>query len=106
MKRSTINTMMDNAVTAGQTWKGRAGHGWDGAAAQADHRYYGQKGGSLETSGNVLQINGEWGFAMCWGGLATAAGNWYPDYPAVMNIAKNAFANAMDLFPQFGMPSL
>ncbi len=111
MKRSTINTMMDNAVATIQAWSGktsdlRAGHGWDGAGAQANHRYYGQKGGSLDTSGNVLEINGDWGFAMCWGGKATAASGWYPDYPDVMNVAKNALANAADLFPQFGMPSL
>lgn len=111
MKRSTINTMMDNAVSTIQTWvnktdKPHAGHGWNDAGAQANHRYYGYKGGSLDTSSNVLQINGNWGFAMCWGGQATAGSGWYPDYPAVMDIAKNAFANAGDLFPQFGMPSL
>jgi CubicO group peptidase (beta-lactamase class C family) len=111
MKRSTINTMMDNAVSTLQTWNGktsdlRAGHGWDGAAAQGNHRYYGQKGGSLDTSGNVLEFNGDWGFAMCWGGKATAASGWYPDYPDVMNVAKAQLANAPDLFPQYGMPSL
>lgn len=111
MKRATIKTMMDNAVSTIQTWMNktsdlRAGHGWDGVGAQANNRYYGQKGGSLDTSGNVLQISGDWGFAMCWGGKASAASGWYPDYPDVMKIAKNAFANAADLFPQFGMPSL
>lgn len=111
MKRITISMMMDNAVNTVQTWSGntndlRAGHGWDGARAQTAHRYYGQKGGSLDTSGNVLQVNGDWGFAMCWGGKATAATGWYPDYPDVMNIAKSALANAADLFPQFGMTSL
>ena len=78
----------------------------DGAGAQPNDRYYGQKGGSLDTSGNVLEINGDWGFAMCWGGKATAASGWYPDYPDVMNVAKAALANAPDLFPQYGMPSL
>jgi CubicO group peptidase (beta-lactamase class C family) len=111
MKRSTITMMMDNAVSTIQTWKNkttdlRAGHGWDIAGAQANHRYYGQKGGSLDTSGNVFQINSDWGFAMCWGGKATAASGWYPNYPDVMNIAQNALANAADIFPQFGMPSL
>lgn len=111
MKRATINTMMDNAVATQKKWKNktsdlRAGHGWDGAADLGNHHYYGQKGGSLDTSGNVLQINGEWGFAMCWGGKATGGGNWYPDFPAVMNIAKSALANAADLFPLFGMAAL
>ena len=111
MKRSTVEQMMNNAVSTVQTWMRkttdlRAGHGWDGAGAQPNDRYYGQKGGSLDTSGNVLQISGDWGFAMCWGGKATAASGWYPDYPEVMNVAKSALANAQDLFPQYGMPSL
>ena len=69
-------------------------------------RFYAQKGGDLATTANVLQINGDWGFAMCWGGKASAAAKWYPDYPDVMNIAKTALLNASDLFPMFGMPSL
>jgi CubicO group peptidase (beta-lactamase class C family) len=111
MKRSTINTMLSNAVSTIQAWKDkpgkhRAGHGWDNASAQADNRYWAQKGGSLSTSGNVLQINGDWGFAMCWGGKATAASDYYPNYPEVMDIAKSALAGAADLFPQYGMPGL
>jgi len=43
---------------------------------------------------------------MCWGAPPFAAGNWYPDFPAVMNIAKAANWGNADLFPQFGMPSL
>jgi hypothetical protein len=30
----------------------------------------------------------------------------YPDFPAVMNIAKSVQWGSQDLFPQFGMPSL
>lgn len=111
ISRATLNTMMNNAVSNLQHWSGkvekpRAGHGWDGAGTQANHHYYGQKGGSLNTTNNVLQINGEWGFAICWGSPPTAASGWYPDYPAVMKIATSALSNAADLFPQFGMPSL
>lgn len=110
IKRATIKQMMDNAVANLKAWNGktsdlRAGHGWDGASSLSNNKYYGQKGGSLDTSGNVLQINGDWGFAMCWAGKATAATGWYPDYPAVMNIAKSVTWTT-DLFPQFGMPSL
>ncbi len=111
MKRSTIEMMMNNAVATQNSWAGkttdlRAGHGWDGASALGNHKFYGQKGGSLNTTGNVLQFNGEWGFAMCWGGKPGAAAGWYPNYPDVMDIAKAALAGADDLFPQFGMPSL
>ena len=54
----------------------------------------------------MLEFNGQWGFALCWGGKATAATSRYPDYPTVMNIAKNAPWGGTDLFPQFGMASL
>ncbi len=111
MKRSTIEMMMNNAVATQSAWSGkttdlRAGHGWDGAASLGNHKFYGQKGGSLSTTGNVLEFNGDWGFAMCWGGKPGAAAGWYPDFPAVMDVAKAALAGAPDLFPQFGMPSL
>ncbi|MEJ2853712.1 MULTISPECIES: serine hydrolase [unclassified Saccharothrix] len=111
IKRSTVSMMLGNAVQTATTWQGkttdlRAGHGWDAAAAQPNSRFYGQKGGLLSTSGNVLQINGDWGLVMCWGGIPTAAAGWYPDYPDVMTAAQNSLANADDLFPQFGMPSM
>jgi hypothetical protein len=41
-------------------------------------------------SGIMLAFNGRWGFALCSAGKATAATSWYPDYPTVMNLAKNA----------------
>lgn len=96
-KRSTVDKMLGSAVQTANAWQGktadpRAGHGWDVAAAQQNNRYWAQKGGLLSTSGNVLHINGDWGLVMCWGGVPTAA--------------QNSLANAADLFPQFGMPSL
>lgn len=109
LKRSTITSMMMNAVTAGSTFGQRAGHGWDGAASVGGGKYYGQKGGSLDTSGNVLQFNADWGFAMCWAGKLIApykGKGWYPDFTAVMDIAKATRWPAADLFPQYGMPSL
>jgi CubicO group peptidase (beta-lactamase class C family) len=112
LQRTTIQQLLDNAVANQAAWSGgkspnlRAGHGFDGVASQGNGRYYGQKGGSLATSGNVLEINGDWGFAMSWGGAASAAANWYPDYPAIMDIARQVAWGPMDLFPSFGMPSL
>ena len=93
LKRTTITSMMMNAVTAGRSLGQRAGHGWDGAASVGGGKYYGQKGGSLDTSGNVLEFNGDWGFAMCWAGKLIApykGKGWYPDFTAVMDIAKAA----------------
>jgi CubicO group peptidase (beta-lactamase class C family) len=111
LQRTTIQQMLDNAVANQAAWSGkspdlRAGHGFDRTVSQGNGRYYGQKGGSLNTSGNVLEINGDWGFAMCWGGVASPATNWYPDYPAVMDIARKVAWGSTDLFPSFGMPSL
>jgi len=112
LQRTTVRDMLDHAVANQAAWSGgksadlRAGHGFDRAANQGGGRYYGQKGGSLQTSGNVLQINGDWGLAMSWGGKANAAPGWYPDFPAVMDIATTAAWGTADLFPSFGMPSL
>lgn len=111
MKRSTIETMLTNSVATFATWSAkvehpRAGHGLDVAVAHGNHNFYGQKGGILNTTGNALQFNDDWGIAMCWGGQPEAAAGWYPDFPAVMDVAKAALAGAPDLFPQFGMPAL
>jgi CubicO group peptidase (beta-lactamase class C family) len=104
MRRTTIQQMLDaavaNQIKAKHT---RAGHGWDSARAnKAGTIYYAQKGGSTATSGNVLQFNGQLGFAMCWGGKATGAPHWYPNFSAVMKIAGKA-SWASDLFPEYGM---
>jgi CubicO group peptidase (beta-lactamase class C family) len=109
MKRSTIDMMLNNAVAAQMKWGGRAGHGFDGVKAKANNRFYGQKGGSLETSRNVLQFDGDWAF-IC---NRSAGAEWtpdgegiYPDFPSMMNIAKNVNWGSSDWFPHYGMPSL
>ena len=106
LKRATITGMLSAGAGLSAAGMGRAGYGFDYLADLGGGQFYGQKGGSLASSGNVLELNGEWGFAMQWAGKANAATSWYPDYPAVMNIAKAAAWGPQDLFPQFGMPSL
>jgi CubicO group peptidase (beta-lactamase class C family) len=106
LKRATISSMLAAGSVLSAAGMNRAGYGFDYLQNFNNGQFYGQKGGSLDSSGNVLEFNGDWGFAMQWGGPATAATNWYPDYPAVMNIAKSATWGAADLFPNFGMPSL
>ena len=106
LKRSTIVSMLAAGAKLSAAGMGRAGYGFDYLQNFDNGQFYGQKGGSLDSSGNVLQFNGDWGFAMQWGGVAKAATSWYPDYPAVMNIAKSVSWSAEDLFPYFGMPSL
>jgi CubicO group peptidase (beta-lactamase class C family) len=107
MKRATLATMLSDGAALNAAGFGRAGYGFDGLAVQGGGNFYGQKGGSLATSNDVLEFNGQWGFVMLWGSPPTAAeANWYPDYPSVMTVAKAASWGAADLFPQFGMPSL
>jgi CubicO group peptidase (beta-lactamase class C family) len=107
MKRSTLTTMLDDGAALTAAGLGRAGYGFDALVAQGSGNYYGQKGGSLPTSNDVLEFNGQWGFVMLWASPPSAAeSNWYPDYPSVMNIAKSTSWAAADLFPQFGMVSL
>ena len=99
LRRDTLRQMLANATA-------RHGHGLDAAKDLGDDRFYGQKGGSLSTSWNVLQMNGEYGFALCWAGVTDGDVHWYPDFPAVMNVARKIDWGSADLFEQFGMRSL
>ena len=66
------------------------------------------KGGALSTSGNTIQLDGDWGLVLCWGGKPdvtpppTGGG---PDHPDLWLAAK-ALDKAPDLFPAFGMRAL
>jgi CubicO group peptidase (beta-lactamase class C family) len=108
LKRATVKTMLDSAIATAKTFKTRAGYGLDGAAARANGLYYGQKGGDLVTSQNVLQFNGDLGFIANWAGrlIAPTTGTWYPNFPELMNIASKVNWGTTDLFPNFGMTSL
>ncbi len=106
LKRATITSMLSAGAALSAAGMKRAGYGFDYLERQGGGNFYGQKGGSLESSGNVLEFNGQWGFALSWGGRATTTPSWYPDFPTVMNIAKSLDWGSADLFPQFGMSSL
>lgn len=68
----TITKLSDGAALTA-AGMGRAGYGFDALANQGGGNFYGQKGGSLASSGNVLEFNSQWDIALCWGGKATAA---------------------------------
>lgn len=110
LKRSTIASMLNRAAAVFTEFgNNRAGYGLDAVATQSDGFYYGQKGGEIINAAGVLQFNGDWGFALCFGSPAQIPGTspvWYPDFTPMMNIAKSASWSAADLFPSFGMASL
>jgi CubicO group peptidase (beta-lactamase class C family) len=107
LKRETVTSMLDAGIANAGTYKDRSGYGLDAAATRGLGRYYGQKGGDLRTSQNVLQFNGEWGFAVSWASHLTDIGvRWYPNFPEIMGIATKADWGSADLFTNFNMPSL
>jgi CubicO group peptidase (beta-lactamase class C family) len=110
LKRSTVTMMLDEGIASAQKHHGedddRPGYGLDGAAKLSDGSYYGQKGGSLATSGAGLQFNGDWGFCVCWAGKSTVeidGQGWYPDFSPVMSIATSQHWGTTDLFAHYGL---
>jgi CubicO group peptidase (beta-lactamase class C family) len=99
LSRDTLRQMLTNAAAS-------HGHGLDRAKDLGGDRFYGQKGGALSTSWNVLQMNGEYGFALCWAGVTDPDTHWYPDFPALMSVARQVKWSDADLFDQFGMAAL
>jgi CubicO group peptidase (beta-lactamase class C family) len=99
IRRDTLRQMLANAAV-------RHGHGFDNAKDLGNDRFYADKAGALSTSWNVLQMHGEYGFAICWAGVPDANVRWYPDFPAVMNIARKVDWKDADLFDTFGMTPL
>ena len=115
LKRVTLEQMLSQAaVCAAVPSHTRAGYGLDSAGWRGPGIYYGQKGGSNEDSASGIWFDAEstggesadprWGLVALFG---TRASQFHEGYwTDVMNIAKNELADAPDLFPQFGMPSL
>jgi len=71
------------------------------------------KGGSLpESSQNCVRYQtNDYSMVVCWnrhdiGEGAAGDGWWYPDFPAVLDIARSTAWGRGDLFPNFGMPPL
>jgi hypothetical protein len=91
------------------------GHGFDSAqvvnATTGD--YYGMKGGDIpESNQNCVRYRtGDYSMVVCWnrsdiGEGAGGDGWWYPDFPAVLAIARSSTWGRGDLFTGFGMPTL
>jgi CubicO group peptidase (beta-lactamase class C family) len=90
------------------------GHGFDSAQVidPAGGIYYGMKGGSLpESSQNSIRYQtNDISMVVCWNRHdITEGGNdgwWYPDFPALLTIARTTAWGNKDLFPHFHMPTL
>lgn len=91
------------------------GHGFDSAWVidPAAGTYYGMKGGDLpDSSQNCVRYQtDDYSMVVCWNRSDIGEGSghdawWYPDFPAVLAIARSATWDAGDLFPGFGMPTL
>jgi hypothetical protein len=108
LKRTTISSMLSAAAALQASGPNlRAGYGLDGAQRLGSDSYYGQKGGLIANAASVFQFRDQWGFVLCFGNSGQNRNpSWYPDFDAVMNIAKNVSWSSIDLFPQFGMASL
>ena len=113
LKRVTLERMLAEGAVLGAAQQAsgnsgaRAGFGLDWVQWQSPGVYYGQKGGLIIDAASVFQFDGEWGFVALFGSTANRPNNLiYPNWPAVMSTAKAQLANAADLFPDFGMPSL
>jgi CubicO group peptidase (beta-lactamase class C family) len=103
---ASIANLFSMAGTAG-------GHGFDTAFVinAAAGSFYGMKGGSLpESSQNCIRyMTNDFSMVVCWNRSDISEGNgdgwWYPDFPAVLNVARAWSWGTTDLFPGFGMPS-
>ena len=77
LKRSTIKSMLDKAAATFIRFSGnRAGYGLDTVTGPTDGPYYGLKGGEINNAAGVLNFNGPWGFALCFGSPAQVPGSW------------------------------
>lgn len=91
------------------------GHGFDSARIDnaARGEYYGMKGGDIpESNQNCVRYQtADYSMVVCWNRSDIGEGSggdawWYPDFPAVLGIARTARWSSTDLFPKFGMPTL
>jgi CubicO group peptidase (beta-lactamase class C family) len=97
------------------TLAAHGGHGFDSAAVlnPTTGVYYGQKGGDIpESNQNCVRYRtDDFSMVVCWnrsdiGEGTLGDGWWYPDFPAVLSVARTVRWGRRDLFRQFGMPTL
>jgi CubicO group peptidase (beta-lactamase class C family) len=108
LKPATITNLFTLATN-------RGGHGFDSAAIinPTTGAFYGQKGGDIpESNQNCVRYHtSDFSIVVCWnrsdiGEGMLRDGWWYPDFPAVLDIARTIKWGRRDLFHRFGMPTL
>lgn len=111
MSVATVRTWLANAAHATATITGPAGHGYHGfddvfEVDAANHRFAGDKGGSLTTSQNGVHFEtGGLSTVICWNGMTPTGPAWFSPYRALTDAAQLHDWGATDLFPAFGMPA-
>jgi CubicO group peptidase (beta-lactamase class C family) len=91
------------------------GHGFDTARVDSTNPgvYYGMKGGDIpESNQNCVRYQtGDLSMVLCWNRHDVGEGTpprdnwWYPDYPALLDVARAQSWGTADLFPTYGMSS-
>ncbi len=105
MRRETIVKMLKDGAAISAIPGRRSGYGFDSVSDLHNGTFFAQKGGSISDAHSAIEINGEWGLVICWGGDPVTA-PWYPYYLETFSPDKDALQNGKDLFPHYGMPSL
>jgi CubicO group peptidase (beta-lactamase class C family) len=104
-----ITAMMTAAATFTNTngqVSGMRVHGWDSANIEPNGGWYAEKGGLIFDAQSCLHLStNDISMSVVWGHWPIG-GDWYPDFPEVINAAKAQNWGSADLFPTFGMPSL
>ena len=105
---ATLQSMLVRGAAVASNPGNRAGYGLDYVYQYPDGTFYGQKGGLITNAASVLQFDGDWGFVALWAARAQElrTPEWYPDFKAMMDVAKPLVIGNADLFPMFGMPPL
>lgn len=81
------------------------GHGWDYCTSESGGGWYAQKGGSEDDNQSCVRhsTNGI-SMAVAWA-HSVVAGNWYPDFPEVINTAIAHDWGTTDLFQRLACPA-
>jgi CubicO group peptidase (beta-lactamase class C family) len=108
LSEQSVQTMLANGAKLTAAGMERAGHGFDvvAHAGSSSGNFHANKGGAIHAAQSVFYYDSDdISMVLVWNTSNMIKG-WFPNFPAVLNVANNIDWSAKDLFPQFGMPSL